>query len=155
MSARGFTLRTATEADARTWGALRLALWPDEGPHWDPEDVGDALGRKQPATAFLACDPGGAVIGFAEATLRHDYVNGTVTSPVGFLEGWYVSPSWRGRGVGHALVRAVEGWTRDQGCRELGSDALLDNLLSHAAHAACGFEETERVVYFRKALERG
>ena len=155
MSGPGFTVRAATAADARAWGALRLALWPDEGVHWDPEDVGDALGHGRPATAFLACNADGALIGFAEATLRRDYVNGTETSPVGFLEGWYVAPSWRGRGVGRALVHAVEGWTRDQGCRELGSDALLDNQPSHAAHAACGFEETERVVYFRKAVERG
>ena len=146
-------VRAATEADGRAWGALRLALWPDEGSHWDPEDVRDALGCERPAAAFLACDPDGAVIGFAEATLRRDYVNGTVTSPVGFLEGWYVAPSWRGRGVGRALVRAVEDWTREQGCRELGSDALLDNAPSHAAHAGCGFEETERVVYFRKPLD--
>jgi aminoglycoside 6'-N-acetyltransferase I len=36
--------------------------------------------------------------------------------------------------------------------RELASDALLDNNGSHAMHEALGFTETERVVYFRKAL---
>lgn len=155
MSGTRFTVRAATEADAPRWAPLRLALWPDEGADWDPEDVGDALGRNRPATAFLACDADGTGIGFAEATLRHDYVNGTETSPVGFLEGWYVAPPWRGHGIGLALVRAVEDWARDQGASELGSDALLDNLSSHAAHVACGFEETERVVYFRKPLVRG
>ena len=54
--------------------------------------------------------------------------------------------------AGRALVAAVELWTREQGCTELASDALLDNEASHRAHAACGFEETERVVYFRKHL---
>ena len=52
-----------------------------------------------------------------------------------------------------ALIAAVEAWTREQGCTELASDALIDNAASHAAHAACGFEETERVVYFRKPLQ--
>ena len=104
------------------------------------------------AAVFLACEDGGPAIGFAEAALRRDYVNGTESSPVGFLEAWYVAPPWRGRGVGRALIAAVEGWTRGQGCAELASDALLDNTASHAAHAACGFEETERVVYFRKSL---
>lgn len=145
-------VRPATLADAAAWGRLRLALWPDEGGDWDPEDVDAALGGDRPATAFLACNDGGAPIGFAEATLRVDYVNGTAGSPVGFLEGWYVAPDWRGRGVGRALVAAVEDWSRRQGCSELASDALLDNAASHAAHGACGFEETERVVYFRKTL---
>lgn len=149
---KGFAVRAATAADASAWGRLRRALWPDEDADWNPEDVADALGRDRPATAFLACAADGTVVGFAEATLRRDYVNGTQRSPVGFLEGWYVAPDWRGRGVGRALVIAVERWTQAQGCSELASDALLDNADSHAAHAACGFEETERVVYFRKPL---
>ena len=71
----------------------------------------------------------------------------------GPLEAWYVDAACRGRGIGRALIAAVEAWTREQGCMELASDALIDNAASHAAHAACGFEETERVVYFRKPLQ--
>ena len=145
-----FGVRRAIAADVPAWSAQRLALWPDE----------DAQVLADEARAMLDDDGGivlvaeseGQIVGFAEATLRRDYVNGTETSPVGFLEAWYVAPAWRGGGVGRALVRAVEGWTREQGCSELASDALLDNGASHAAHAACGFEETERVVYFRKLL---
>ena len=111
-------------------------------------------GHPSARTVLLkAFDAEGRAIGLAEASLRHDYVNGTEGSPVGFLEGWYVDPAWQGRGVGRALVAAVEAWTRGQGCTELASDASLDNTGSHAAHAACGFEETERVVYFRKRLD--
>ncbi len=129
---------------------MRLALWPAVDPGelraealaWD---AGNGV-------ALIAVDDGGQAIGMAEASLRHDYVNGTDGSPVGFLEAWYVDASHRGRGVGRALIAAVEAWTRQQGCTELASDALLDNTASHAAHAACGFEETERVVYFRKVL---
>ena len=101
---------------------------------------------------MFVAEVGGELVGLAEASLRHDYVNGTTSSPVGFLEAWYVAPAWRGRGVGRALLRAVEGWTRALGCTELASDALLDNTASHAAHRACGFVETERVVYFRKRV---
>jgi len=129
---------------------MRAALWPDAGI--------DALRAEAVAwdasqgIALLAFDDDGRAIGLAEASLRRDYVNGTESSPVGFLEAWFVQPDHRGRGVGRALVAAVEDWTRGRGCRELASDALLDNTGSHAAHAACGFEETERVVYFRKRL---
>lgn len=38
------------------------------------------------------------------------------------------------------------------GCREFASDALAHNQLSHAMHRSLGFEETERVVFFRKVL---
>lgn len=101
---------------------------------------------------FLAVEPGGRTAGFVEASLRTDYVNGTDSSPVAFLEGIYVAPQYRRQGVGRQLVAAVVSWARERGCSELASDAPLDNVVSHAMHAALGFEETERVVYFRKRL---
>ncbi|TXI50965.1 MAG: GNAT family N-acetyltransferase [Lysobacter sp.] len=131
---------------------MRRELWPDEDAVDTLESLREALQRGGGAVAFLAEDDSGAPIGFAEATIRRDYVNGTDTSPVGFLEGWYVVPALRGRGVGRALIAAVEDWTRAEGCTELASDALIENADSHQAHARCGFEETERVVCFRKVL---
>ena len=102
--------------------------------------------------AFVAYGDGGEPIGFIEASLRSDYVNGTSSSPVGFIEGLYVVERARGRGVGRALVQAAERWAREHGCREMASDVLLENESGHAAHRALGFEETDRVVYFRKNL---
>jgi aminoglycoside 6'-N-acetyltransferase I len=93
------------------------------------------------------------VTGFAEAAIRRDYVNGCETSPVAFVEGIHVVPEHRRQGVAGALIAAVEQWARDQGLRELASDALIENSQSHAMHRALGFSETERVVYFRKALK--
>jgi aminoglycoside 6'-N-acetyltransferase I len=79
-------------------------------------------------------------------------VNGTSSSPVAFLEGIYVVPQARGRGVAKALVAHAERWAISAGCREFASDALLENTGSHAMHAALGFKESERVVFFKKAL---
>jgi aminoglycoside 6'-N-acetyltransferase I len=146
-----FSIRAATAGDLRAWVQLRRALWPDEADAIG--HVAEALQRSD-AGNFIAFAPDGAAVGFAEATLRHDYVNGTDSSPVGFLEGWYVGADWRGRGVGRALLVAVHDWARAQGCSELASDAALDDTDAQRAHAACGFEETERVVYFRMALDR-
>lgn len=145
-----FSVRAATAGDLRAWVQLRRALWPDEADAIG--HVAEALQRSD-AGNFIAFGADGAAVGFAEATLRQDYVNGTDSSPVGFLEGWYVTAEWRGRGVGRALLAAVRDWTRAQGCSELASDASLDNATAQRAHAACGFEETERVVYFRMTLE--
>ncbi|MCU1203487.1 N-acetyltransferase [Stenotrophomonas maltophilia] len=144
------TTRPATAADAVAWAQLRLGLWPDAD---DPLETLVAALAEDAGAVFLACAAGGQAIGFAEVRLRHDYVNGTDSSPVGFLEGWYVQPQWQGRGVGRALLAAVRAWTRDAGCRELASDSRVEDVQAHAAHRACGFEETERVVYFRMPLE--
>lgn len=144
-------IRRGTVDDAAQWAPLRQALWPDQDAVQLASEIEEMLASG--TAVFLALDEQGAAIAFAEAALRHDYVNGTESSPVGFLEGWYVAPPWRGKGIGRALVAAAEAWSREQGCREFASDALLDNSASLAAHAGCGFEETERVVYFRKRLD--
>jgi aminoglycoside 6'-N-acetyltransferase I len=100
----------------------------------------------------IASSMEGKTAGFVEAALRMDYVNGCVSSPVVFLEGIYVEPWARRQGAARSLVEAVETWGRTQGCSEFASDALLENSDSHSMHRGLGFEETERVVYFRKSL---
>ena len=101
--------------------------------------------------AFLAL-AGDAGIGFAEAALRTDYVNGCGSSPVMFLKGIYVLPAWRRQGVARELCRAVEAWAMDLGCRELASDVSIIDLDAQEAHRRLGFEETERVVFYRKTI---
>lgn len=141
------------------WAALRHALWPDADIATHRAEAADSLSDSD-QVAFLVRDaaPGvqeGGVLGIAEASLRRDYVNGCETSPVAFLEGIYVREGQRKRGVARLLVRAVEDWARSVGCSELASDADIGNDASHRMHDALGFEETERVVYFRKLLDQG
>lgn len=140
----------AGAADIADWLALRDALWPHAAAE-NPDEVAALLAHPDQA-AFLARDAGGTVLGFAEASMRRDYVNGCDSSPVGFLEGIYVIEGARRQGVARELVGAVTGWARERGCTELASDALLDNTDSHRMHAALGFSETERVVFFRRLL---
>jgi aminoglycoside 6'-N-acetyltransferase I len=144
-------VRRATEGDLEFLAELRLALWPGEPLAVRRSEAEANLAHGDRMATLVALD-GDRHVGFAEVSLRQDYVNGCVTSPVAFLEGIYVRPEHRGRGVGRALVIAAEQWARVQNCLELGSDALLDNQLSHRFHRCAGFEETERVIYFRKRL---
>lgn len=132
------------------WLQMRIALWPDEDARQLASEMAVRAVARGAASwlAFADKQP----IGFAEVDLRHDHVNGCDTSPVAFLEGIYVAPEWRGRGVGRALSERCAQWGRDRGAAEYASDALIDNLASHAFHHAIGFEETERVVYFRRRL---
>lgn len=128
---------------------MRRALWPDEA---GLESDTAAMLAAPERLALIARDDRGGAAGFAEAAIRRDYVNGCDTSPVLFLEGIYVAPDRRMQGVARALAEQASRWGRAFGCTEFASDALLDNADSHAFHAAIGFEETERVVYFRRAL---
>ncbi len=135
------------------WTQLRSQLWPNGAIEVHREDLKRLfLSGNGDAIAFLAFNDAGGIIGFAEATLRHDFVNGCDSSPVLFLEGIYIRPQERRKGVGRLLCAAVAAWGRAQGCTEFGSDALLENVESQAFHLALGFGESERVVFFRKVL---
>jgi aminoglycoside 6'-N-acetyltransferase I len=134
------------------WLQLRQALWPDCPPDEHQVEIRQMLGEPQRYGCWLACAENGEVVGLAEAALRHDYVNGTDSSPVVFLEGIYVAPGHRRQGIAQRLIEQVTYWGQQQGCVEMASDTSLDNLASQDLHHALGFEETERVVYFKKRL---
>jgi len=133
-----------------SWLPLRCALWPDTSAQEHLREMADVLARGH--CVLIASDDDGSAIGLVEASKRNDYVNGTAGSPVGFLEGLYVAPSYRRQGICRALVSAASAWAAAAGCSELASDSLVENVEAHAVHRALGFAETERVVYFCKAL---
>jgi aminoglycoside 6'-N-acetyltransferase I len=143
-------VRRYRPADRDEWLRMRGALWPSDSPEAEAADAAAWLARND-AVVIVAERPNGGLAGFVELAER-PYADGCDTSPVAFLEGWYVDPDRRGRGVGTALVRAGEAWARDRGCSELASDSLLDNTVSHAAHEAIGFTEVERAIRYRKDL---
>ena len=152
MSDDGIRIRPVRAEDRDGWAAMRRTLFGDFAP---PEIDGFlATGRFDGfdrCAVFIAEAADGALVGFAETTAR-PYAEGCKTTPVGYLEGWFVEAAWRGRGVGAKLVRAVEDWARAQGLTEIASDADIENHASHKAHAALGFQEAERIVCFAKTL---
>jgi aminoglycoside 6'-N-acetyltransferase I len=103
------------------------------------------------ADVFVAEREDGSVAGFVEVGAR-PYADGCDTSPVAYIEAWYVDPDVRRSGVGRALLAAAEEWARGRGYREMASDSGLDNAISHAAHRRAGYEEVDRVVQYRKRL---
>lgn len=109
------------------------------------------LADSQRNVVFVAATDRGRLAGFVEASIR-DWAEGCSTRPVGYIEGWYVVPEYRRSGVGRQLIDAAEQWARSRGCSEMGSDALLDNVISYAAHRALGYREVERVVAFSKKI---
>lgn len=148
-------IRPAAPVDAAAWTALRHALWPDaDAGALADEALTFLSGDIAPAAlaaVFIAEASDGALLGMLELSLR-PYADGCESSPVPYIEGWYVIEGHRGRGVGAALVKAAEDWARDHGHSEMASDALLENIVSERAHKALGFAEVERAIRFRKAL---
>lgn len=141
---------TARDADA--WLQMREALWPgDLDGHREAIARFLAGDRREPREALLAIEASAGAVGFVELSIRN-IVDGCASDRVGYLEGWYVAPAHRRRGVGRALVAAAERWAVGQGCTEFASDSLIENAASLAAHRALGFEETGRVCNFRKDL---
>jgi GNAT superfamily N-acetyltransferase len=143
------TLRIVIPEDQTKWWALRSALWPEATPDEIREDPARYAGEEE--VAFVWEKPDGALGGFAEGSIRR-FADGCSTSPVGFLEAWYVVPGLRRRGVGRQLVEAVEEWVRSRGCTEMGSDTELGNALSRSIHASLGYREVEKAVHFAKSL---
>ncbi len=146
-------IRRVQPADWSEWLRMRTALWPDCPREKHEREMALGISPAGPPAAILVAErPGGGLGGFIEVGLRN-YAEGCDTSPVGYIEGWYVDPELRKQGVGAALVRAGEEWARAQGCTEMGSDCRLDNEASLRAHLALGYVEAERAILFCKRLE--
>lgn len=130
-----------------------MALWPegDASEHAGEIEQYFAGTLTNPLEVLIAVDESGKPVGLVELSIRN-YAEDCVTDRVAYLEGWYVDAGWRRRGVGRALVAGAEAWARAQGCTEFGSDALLENETSAAAHRALGFQETVQIRCFRKRL---
>lgn len=142
-------IRKATAADASAAAKLACLLWPDNSPNEMEAELKELLSRED-AAVFLAED--GESIGFAQCQLRRDYVEGTESSPVGYLEGIFVREESRRRGVARQLLAACEAWAKDMGCTEFASDCELTNYESYRFHLALGFLEAGRIICFTKRM---
>ncbi|WP_283181974.1 aminoglycoside 6'-N-acetyltransferase [Pseudomonas svalbardensis] len=147
-----FRIQHCQSDEQAGWLPLRQALWPDASEKEHRDEIAQQLSEPQRYINFVAYDSQEHPVGLAEASSRRDYVNGTDSSPVVYLEGIYVVPQQRRHGVAARLIEQVAHWGRAQGCLEMASDTSLDNLPSQETHKALGFEETERVVFFKRPL---
>ena len=129
---------------------MRDALWPGSlcDHEVETQKYFETSGER-PIVFVAEVDEG--LIGFLELDFRK-YAPDCLSSPVPFIEGWYVEPAWQRRGVGRALVQAAEVRAVELGYTEIASDVEIENTGSLAAHLALGYEEVERTVAFRRSL---
>ena len=143
-------IKRAEVNDAGSLAGLAIQMWKDHNPA-ELADEFRELVKQEDAACFLKWVDG-KPIAFAQVQLRHDYVEGTETSPVGYLEGIFVSEGYRKKGYAAKLLAECENWAKEKGCTEFASDCELDNTDSLKFHLSLGFEEVNRLICFRKEL---
>ena len=143
-------IRQATLNDIEDIIELASLLWEKADREELKEEFHDILTTAD-GQVFLKYDAQ-IVVGFAQCQLRYDYVEGTKTTPVGYLEGIFVKENFRNKGYAKALVLACENWAKTKGCVEFASDCPLGNHCSFAFHRAMGFTEVNRIICFTNRL---
>jgi aminoglycoside 6'-N-acetyltransferase I len=143
-------IESCSETNLDCWAAMGLELWPDNTVTNLREDFASTL--YNPRYAAFLCRDGGEPVGFINLSLRSDYVEGTSTSPVGYVEGIYVREAFRHRGIARLLLHHGEQWAKAQGCTQMASDCELTNTVSAIFHNSTGFTEANRIVCFVKNL---
>jgi aminoglycoside 6'-N-acetyltransferase I len=143
-SAEHIRVRNYLPEDEAEWIRMRSELWPEA----DRADAEEWARRKDAVTLVAEDARTLQLVGFAEVGTR-PYADGCETSPVAFLEGWFVAAEARGGGIGSQLVRAAALWAKSQGLQELASDSLLEDMAAYRAHLGVGFEEVERSIKYR------
>ena len=129
---------------------LTQLLFPGMETEAEANELRRSLDRHD-SVVFVVDREDGKLGGYVEAGAR-SIVDGCESSPVGFIEAWYVDADLRRGGWGKKLLESAEDWARSMGYTEMGSDALLENEVSHSAHRASGYEETDRVINYHKKL---
>ncbi len=129
---------------------LALELWPDCSFEEELNNFKQMLSAEQ-ETCFLANSQKNC-IAFAQVSIRTDYVEGVTSSPVGYLEGIYVKPEHRGKGIATQLLRHAIEWAKQKSCKQFASDTELSNTDSITFHLRSGFHEENRIVCFIKEI---
>jgi aminoglycoside 6'-N-acetyltransferase I len=143
-------IRPLTREDLAEYLRMRKSLWPDCSDEMHRFEM-DAQLNSHASPVFVHQRDNDRLGAFIEISIRAR-VDGSMSEKVAYIEGWYVDPDLRSRGIGRTLVLAAENWARGQGLTEIASDAELWNDRSIAAHAKLGFKETFRLVHFLKVL---
>ena len=150
MKSDKYMIKRARIEDAEALAGLAIQMWTDQVLE-DLTEEFRQLVMNDDAVCFIKYVDD-KPIAFAQCQLRHDYVEGTKSSPVGYLEGIYVSEGYRKKGYAAELLSECEKWAKKKGCSEFTSDCELDNADSSRFHMALGFEEANRIICFRKDI---
>lgn len=143
-------IRKATKEDVICIAEMAIIMWDSCSAEELAEEFEVVLGNEECAIYLYCID--NMPIGFAQCGLRHDYVEGTESSPAGYLEGIFIREEYRKNGYAKDLLVECEKWAKEKGCSEFASDCELDNEVSFAFHMNMGFTEANRIICFTKRI---
>ncbi|NNF32463.1 MAG: GNAT family N-acetyltransferase [Saprospiraceae bacterium] len=130
---------------------LMKELWPDV--NMEEEVSNNSRVYRDPLQTAFLMKQDDQWVGFAYMAMRKDFVEGTSTTPVAYLEGIYIREPFRQMGYAQKLLHHCEEWSRTHGATEMGSDTDIINAVSQQFHLATGFKEVNRIVCFAKKLK--
>lgn len=140
----------ASKKDIKDLAALASLLWPNHFVTDLETEFEEIVDCDSVAVYLISIEK--RPIGFAQCSLRNDYVEGTKSSPVGYLEGIFIKPANRKKGYAKRLLAGCEKWAKEKGCEEFASDCELTNEESLHFHLNMGFAEANRIICFTKKL---
>ena len=143
-------VRFAANDESRVIAEMAVQMWDRHRVDELETEIAEALNDRQ--SSFFIKYINDLPVGFAQCGLRTDYVEGTESSPVGYLEGIFVKEEHRGNGYAKELLHACEKWAKEKGCSEFASDCEFNNVGSFQFHMAMGFDEANRIICFRKRI---
>ncbi|MCH5297787.1 MAG: GNAT family N-acetyltransferase [Ruminococcus sp.] len=143
-------IRKATKADAESIALLAVQMWTSHTTEELADGFSSVIENENSIVYLLTIDE--VIVGFAQCGLRHDYVEGTSSSPVGYLEGIFVKKEYRKQGYAKQLLNYCEQWAKEKSCNEFASDCELSNEISRQFHMNLGFKEANRIICFTKKI---
>jgi aminoglycoside 6'-N-acetyltransferase I len=141
----------AAKNDLPDWLEMALALWHYESKE-DMESLFHTLFVSDTDEMLIARTDERIAVGFANISIRKEYVEGSSSSPVGYIEGIYVKPEFRKQGVAKKFIELAEDWSRQRGCKELSSDTEVENIESQNFHLNVGFGKPSHIVHFIRTI---
>ncbi|WP_399209715.1 aminoglycoside 6'-N-acetyltransferase [Sutcliffiella horikoshii] len=141
----------ASNSDLVYYTEMALDLWPESTDEELHESFYEIMASDRDKILFYRL--GTEFVSFIHLSIRVDYVEGTESTPTGYIEGIYVKPQHRRKGYSAKLVEVGEQWLRKKGCKQIGSDIHLDNHVSYDFHIGMGFKEASRLIAFIKDIK--
>lgn len=143
-------VRKAGKKDLKTLANLAVLMWDSHSVNELMNEFSEIISKEK--VQFFLKSENDVPVGFAQCQLRYDYVEGTKTTPVGYLEGIFIKEGYRNKGYAKELLAECEAWAKDNGCQEFASDCEIDNTNSFGFHKAMNFTEANRIICFIKTL---
>jgi ribosomal protein S18 acetylase RimI-like enzyme len=138
IGARTFSETFAADNTAEDMRLFLETTWRPDLQRAEILDVG--------LDTLLACDPTGAIAGFAQLRVERPPAGIAVRAPVE-LKRFYVDKAWHGQGLARTLMEAAEQAARARGARELWLGVWERNERAQAFYRKCGFRKVGTKVF--------